>query len=70
MRKKGVVISGRHALLTTDIQALVLGIKKARSSCKMAAGDTTVGVYPLLAERRNLVDLRPPQKLIASNQSS
>jgi hypothetical protein len=37
------VCPSRQALLTTDIQALVLGIGKECSWCKMAAGDTTVG---------------------------
>ena len=35
-----------QALLTTNIQALVLRIRKECSCCKMAAGDTTVGSPP------------------------
>jgi hypothetical protein len=45
----------RQAFLTTDIQALVLGIGKECSCRKMAAGNTTVGsipfsVLPILGE--------------------
>src|ERR1700731_925268 len=36
----------RQAFLMTDIQALVLGIRKECSWRKLAAGDTTVGSTP------------------------
>ena len=39
-------VAYQKALLTTDIQALVLGIRKECSCCKMAAGYTTVGSTP------------------------
>ena len=40
-----------QALLTTNIQALVLRIRKECSCRKMAAGDTTVGSTPKSRER-------------------
>ena len=40
------VCTWRQAFLMTDIQALVLGIRKECSWRKLAAGDTTVGSTP------------------------
>ena len=44
----------RQALLTTDIQALVLGVRKECFCCKMAAGNTTVGSTPICSGSRQL----------------
>src|SRR5260370_5484165 len=41
----------RQAFLTTDIPALVLGIRKECSCRKMAAGNTTVGFTPIGSNR-------------------
>jgi hypothetical protein len=45
-------MSLRQAFLMTDIQALVLGIRKECSWRKLAAGDTTVGSTPSWRQTR------------------